>query len=442
MNLIKYGEKYFDEIEIGRYRRRDISASAELNQVSISSVRDLNTVVIRGIKDKRMGIYVVENDNEEKIKEGIEIASKLAKLNDRDNNWKSLPEKQKYEKRRKVCENIKNSTPDIFVDIITGAIRDVKKEDENAVVAGAESGGVWVKGNIMNSHGIDVEQEDAGSYFYLYLSGRKGNNVTPGIFELDVRRDMDIDRDFVIKSCLNKLKKAYNVVRSKNEEATIILEPIALGEILNFALFPSFGGERKVKNTTPLVDKVGEKVISEKISIVDDPFHPLSMNPVIADDEGAATRRNVIFENGIFKGFLWNSYWANIANEKNTGNGIRNLSTGYLGIGSHNIVLDNGNKKIEDIISDMEHGYIVLAFQGAHSSNPDTGDFSVVANPAFIIENGEIKGSTVFMMSGNIYSLLSRVERISEEQRAIYAIARGVFPYISFYNVKVASVTR
>ncbi len=442
MNLIKYGEKYFDEIEIGRYRKRDISASAELNQVSISSVRDLDIAVIRGIKNRRMGIYVVESENEEKIKEGIEIASKLAKLNDRDDNWKSLPEKQKYEKGREVCEDIKNSTPDIFVNIITDSIRDVKKNDENAVVAGAESGGIWVENHIENSHGIDVEQRDSGTYFYLFLSGRIGNKVTPGIFELNVRRDMNINREFVINSCLNKLKKAYNVIPSKNEETTVILEPIALGEILNFALFPSFSGEKKIKRTTPLTDKIGEKVLSEKISIVDDPFHPLSINPVIADDEGVATRRNAIVDNGIFKSFLWNSYWSNMSGEKNTGNGIRNLSTGYLGIGAHNMVINNGNKKIEEIISDVDHGYMVLAFQGAHSSNPDTGDFSVVANPAFLIDDGEIKGSTVFMMSGNIYSLLNRVENISKEQRAVYAIARGIFPYISLYDVKIAPVNK
>ena len=442
MNLIRYGEKYFDEIEIGRYRKRDISAGAELNQVSISSVRDLSTVVIRGIKDKKIGIYVLESYEEEKIKEGIEIASKLAKLNEKDDNWVSLPEKQKYREGKEVCRDIKTVTPDFFVNIITESIKDVRKKDENAVVAGAEAGGIWVENEIKNSHGIDVKQEDAGTYFYMVLLGRKGETVTPGIFELDVRRDMNIDRNFVIDSCVDKLKKAYNVVPSKNGEANVILHPLALGEILNFALFPSLSGERKVKNTTPLSDKIGEKVLSKKISIMDDPFHPLSINPIIADDEGMATRKNVIFDKGRFKDFLWNSYWANIEGKESTGNGIRNLNTGYLGIGAHNIVIESGSKKIDNIISGISNGYLVLSFQGAHSSNPDTGDFSVVANPAFAIKDGNIEGATVFMMSGNIYSLLNSVDEISREQRQVYAIARGVYPHISFHDVKIASVTQ
>ena len=442
MSLIKYGEKYFDELEISIYRKRDVVAGVELNQVSISSVRDLEMSVIRGVKDKRMGIYIVDSGDENKIKEGIEEAYKLSKLNDRDDKWESFPHSEKYHEKIKVCENVRSATPDIFVNLLNNSVKEVLERDKNAVVAGAESGGIIASMHVENSSGVDVEQENSATYFYLFLSGRKGDTVTPGIFELDVRRDMNIEKERVISMALKKLEKAYNVKKAGNGESTIILEPIALGEILYFTLLPAISGEKKVKDTTPLSNQVNEKVISDKITIMDDPFHPLSVNSVIADDEGAATTSHTVFKRGIFKKFLWNSYWANIANEENTGNGIRNLSTGYVGIGAHSMVIESGKRSVDDMVGDIEHGYMVLSFQGAHSSNPDTGDFSVVANPAFVIEEGEIKGATVFMMSGNIYSLMRNVKEVSREQRPIYAIAKGIYPYITFNNVKIASVSK
>jgi len=225
-------------------------------------------------------------------------------------------------------------------------------------------------------------------------------------------------------------------------EGDILLEPLALAELLYFTLLPAVNGERKVKGTTPLEKRVGEKIFSEKITIYDDPWHPLSISPIIADDEGVAARKNMLFENGVFKGFLWNTYWGNISGEGSTGNGIRSLSTGGIGIGAHNLVVEKGRRKKEEIIGDMKDGFLISAFQGAHSSNPDTGDFSVVANPAFKIEDGEIVGSTVFMMSGNVYQLLKNVEEISSTERKMVMMGNGVYPDILFRDVKIAPVSK
>ncbi|MBP1912968.1 metallopeptidase TldD-related protein [Thermococcus stetteri] len=218
----------------------------------------------------------------------------------------------------------------------------------------------------------------------------------------------------------------------------MIVEPWAISMLLSFALFPAFKGERLIKETTPLANKIGESVASELLTIYDDPFHELSLNPVIADDEGVPTRKNVLIENGKFEGFIWDNYWAKIYGTESMGNGVRSLATGGISIGMHNTVIENGKKSLEDMISEIEHGYLINGFQGAHSSNPDNGNFAVVANPAFIIENGEVKGSTVFMMSGNIYDLLNRVYEISKEQKVIPFMGTVVSPSIAFENVRIA----
>ncbi len=441
MNPIKYGEKFFGEIEIEIFRKREITVAAELNQISSSASRDLQGAVIRGIRDKKIGTYILDSVDDESLKLGIEKAYKIAMQNERDERWVSLPSKQVYRENR-VCEEVKNIKEDTLVSSLILALKKVKDRKPEAIVVGAETGALWEEIEIYNSHGVEVSQNNSGTYFLIALSERIGESVTPTIFDMDARKDTNLNMDGVIEKSLNDLSFAEKVFPAEKGEFPVMLEPFALGEILQFSLYPAFNGERKVKGTSILQDKIGEKIMSEMITIEDNPFHNLSLNTLIADDEGVATRRNVIVDNGEFKGFLWNTYWGNIANEESTGNGLRSFRTGTVGIGLHNIVIAPGKRSKEDMIGDMKKGYVVQSFQGAHSSNPDTGDISAVANPAFYVEDGEIKGSTVFMVSGNIYEIMKNVADISKEQKPIYTMAKGVYPTILFENVKIASVSK
>ncbi len=442
MNLIKYGEKYFDELEIGIYRRREINAEIELNSISmaISSMRVVT--VIRGILDKKLGLSVVEGDDDERIKEGIENAAKMARINKKDEKWHSLPSPQRYRDAFPVDEKIKEIEPQMLIQTLMEGTSGIRDRDPHSMVAGGAAGSIYAERKIENSHGLESYLQDGGTYFYLYAVGKKNGFVTPGIFDMDVRRDTDLDVESVVNNISFKLQKAYNTVSAENGEVMVVFEPFALQSLLEYTLFFAIRGERKIKGTTPLADKLGERVLHEKVTIRDDPWHPLSINKIIADDEGVATRQLTLFERGVFKNFLWDHYWGNIEGTGSSGNGYRNLQTGAINIAPHNVVMLPGTKSVEDIISSISSGYIVSLFQGAHSSNPESGDFNVVANPAFKIEDGEIVGSTVFMVSGNIYSILNKVEDISREQRTIYGMGRGVFPTVSFRDVKIAQVSK
>ncbi len=443
MNLIRYGEKFFDEIEIATHHKREVSVDIELNQVALSNLENKTITVIRGIKDKKIGIFIVDSDDETEIKRGIEVAAKNARNNEKDERWLSLPGEQSYINMRiEVDEALKELDPDTLVELANKAIREIREKDSRAMVAGGAAGSTWSESRITNSHGIDIIQESGGTFFYLYAVGRDGNKVTPGIMDFDVRRDANISTERVVTSILEKLKPAYNVVKEEKSERNVVLEPLALAELIYFALLPALNGERKVKGTSPLAGMENEKLVHEKLTIYDDPIHPLSINPVIADDEGVATRKNILFKNGVFKGFLWDNYWGNISGEGSTGNGIRNFSTGGISIGAHNLVIEKGKMSKESILADMKNGLLVSGFQGAHSSNPDTGDFSVVANPAFKVEDGKIVGSTVFLMSGNIYSLLKNVKEMSNTEKNIVMMGNGIAPDILFENVKIAPVSR
>ncbi|WP_148882206.1 TldD/PmbA family protein [Thermococcus aciditolerans] len=436
--LIRYGEKFFDELEIAVYRSKDVSANVELNEISMASTRSGAVTILRGIKDKRLGLAIIDSAEPARIREAIEQAAKMAKLNSRDEKWVSLPEPGKYREKPKPNYELKDASPDQLVEMLVRGIKLAREKDENVIVAGGEGGVSWEERHIVNSHGIDVFQEGGAAFFFIELVGRKGDVVTPGIFDFDARRDLNLDVDGVVERAVQKVKWAYDVKASKNEEVPIILGPWAIAGLLSFALFPAFSGERLVKETTPLAGKVGEKIASDVLTIYDDPFHELSIQPVVADGEGVPTRKNVLIENGTFKGFVWDNYWAKVHGTESTGNGKRDLNSGGINIGFHSMVIENGKRSLEDMISEIEHGYFVDGFQGAHSSNPDNGNFAVTANPAFLIEDGEVKGASVFLVAGNVYELLKGASEVSKEQTVMPFMTTIITPFVKFENVKIA----
>ena len=62
----------------------------------------------------------------------------------------------------------------------------------------------------------------------------------------------------------------------------------------------------------------------------------------------------------------------------------------------------------------------------------------MTANPAFLIENGEVVGSSVFLIAGNVYELLQQASEVTKEQTVMPFMNTMATPYIKFENVKIA----
>ena len=100
-----------------------------------------------------------------------------------------------------------------------------------------------------------------------------------------------------------------------------------------------------------------------------------------------------------------------------------------------NFVISPGAKSNDELIEEIENGLLVFGVQGAHSSNPATGEFSVVATPAWKIENGQIaypvKGA---MIAGTIYEVLQNISAIGKTPRKMEKV---VTPWIRIENINV-----
>ena len=68
----------------------------------------------------------------------------------------------------------------------------------------------------------------------------------------------------------------------------------------------------------------------------------------------------------------------------------------------------------------MKNGYYVRNVQGAHQSNPETGEFSVALAPAWRIQKGKITHAVKgVMIAGNAYEMLKKISALSREARQV-----------------------
>jgi PmbA protein len=136
-----------------------------------------------------------------------------------------------------------------------------------------------------------------------------------------------------------------------------------------------------------LAGKLGEKVASEKLTVIDDGTIPGLFGSSPFDDEGVPSRRTPVIERGILKSYLLNTYTARKLGLKTTGNASRGLA-GNAGIGHGNFFAEKGVKSPAEIIAGISNCFYVTELMG-FGVNIVTGDYSRGAAGIWI-RNGEL----------------------------------------------------
>ncbi|HTC90760.1 MAG TPA: TldD/PmbA family protein [Bryobacteraceae bacterium] len=151
-------------------------------------------------------------------------------------------------------------------------------------------------------------------------------------------------------------------------------------------IFDAVEGNSIYRKSSFLAGKLGERVASENVTVIDDGSIPGLFGTAPFDDEGVPSRRTVVIDRGVLKSYLLNSYTARKLSMRTTGNAARGL-TGNAGVGHGNFFLQKGERSPEEIIRGIRQGLYVTELIG-HGVNIVTGDYSRGAAGLWI-ENGE-----------------------------------------------------
>ncbi len=196
------------------------------------------------------------------------------------------------------------------------------------------------------------------------------------------------------------------------QNAPIIFEPRIAQGLLG-SIFDAIDGESIYRKSSFLADKLGQRVASENVTIVDDGTLPGLFGSSPFDDEGVPSRRTVVIDRGVLVSYLLNSYTARKLGMKTTGNASRGI-TGNASVGHGNFYLEKGEMPPEQIIRSISKGLYVTELIGS-GVNIVTGDYSRGAVGLWI-ENGEIAYPvSEVTIAANLRDMLMNIERIGSD---------------------------
>jgi TldD protein len=196
---------------------------------------------------------------------------------------------------------------------------------------------------------------------------------------------------------------------------TVVLGPGWPGILLHEAVGHGLEGDFNRKRTSAFSGRLGQKVASELVTVIDDGTIPNRRGSLNVDDEGTPTGRTVLIENGVLRGYMQDRLNARLMGLPATGNGRRESYAYPPMPRMTNTFMLAGEDAPADIIRSVKHGLYAVAFGGGQV-DITSGKFVFSASEAYLIEDGRVgppvKGATLI---GNGPDALRRVSRVGHD---------------------------
>lgn len=382
----------------------------EINEFS-SSVD--GGVCFRCLVDGKMGYASTEALNDAEAESVVARAVENARSLESDDKQFLVAGGQKYQ----AIEKKSYPLPDTVKLVKTALDVDAALYAADPMIIDGSQGGAGVsvgKIAIYNSNGLDLSYENSGSYFIAAAVVSQNGEMSDSYeFRLGSLDDADIAG--AVKKSVDDAKAMLGADVAPTGAYPVVFAPRAMASLLS-VYSSAFSSENAQKGLSRLAGKEGQKIASDIVTIVDDPFYKDSAMPRNFDAEGSPTYTKNVIEKGVLKTLLYNLKTANVAGVKTTGNASKGSYSSSVGIKPFTFYIAPGDVTEEQLIEKAGNGVYITSLGGLHAgANAVSGDFSLQSS-GFMIENGKKTDKAVksFTVAGNFYSLLGQITAISD----------------------------
>jgi TldD protein len=200
-------------------------------------------------------------------------------------------------------------------------------------------------------------------------------------------------------------------------EMTVVLGPGWPGVLLHEAVGHGLEGDFNRKGSSAFAGRIGQRVAAKGVTVLDDGTIADRRGSLNVDDEGHATQKNVLIEDGILRGYIQDTLNARLMGVKPTGNGRRESYAHLPMPRMTNTYMLGGQHSPDEIVASIKKGLYATNFGGGQV-DITSGKFVFSASQAYWVENGRIqypvKGATII---GNGPDALTRVSMIGNDLR-------------------------
>ncbi len=436
-----------DECEITLVTKRIVTIRITDSEIAeIKEIHDKNFGV-RIINDKR--IFAHQTNNWHDVEDVIDDLPNIPATSKRE-FWESLPQEIDSVGRlegmfdRKLTDINGTEAIDIAEEMIHSTL-----DDRISSVSGSLNI-VSERFEIGNSNGL------SGSDDATYISGtinaqsESGTVPVSGIGQGCCRTLEEFSAEKIGSDAKDMCLGSINPKTCEYDRCTIIFEPYSVGELLAFVTFPNFSLKLFSEGRSCLTDQLGQQIASKDLNLMDDPHIPQGIGTKSFDEEGIATKQNLLIGDGIFQNTFSDLYDGFKEGRRSTGNAAR---TGLpMGRSAepvprampHNLHIKSGDRSQDEMIRETRHGLLVGRLWYTYALNPIKGDFSCTARSGIrIIKDGEITSSgKPVRIIHSLLAVLRDISGIGKDKKRVlqWASVPTISPSITVKNVPIIPI--
>ncbi len=345
-------------------------------------------LAVRVERNKKLGFAFTTlndlNELEKAVRWAYERAEKVARVSEEVPWWKGFP--------RSRCSQPPGLYSSTLENLSLDELYKIAKEFESSIPT-TFSVDSWMEVSVQewciaNTEGTHYCEKITEGSTMISVSKKVEGRLTKSIWDVEINHAKLPNPSKLLEEVLPDAEKLSLRPKRVKGEYTILLDPRAVHELLDF-LMDAFSAQEVVTGHSPI--KLGEKMFSEKLNVVDNPSLPGGPDSHGCDHEGVTSQPLDLINDGVVKGLLGDLKWGYKVGF--TGRGFRNSYTSFPSSSYTNLTVLAGNGAEGDVR--------VLGLTGLHTASPETGYMSVVLSPAFM--NDEHVEATV---SGNLYEFL------------------------------------
>ncbi len=309
------------------------------------------TAILRVVSDKRVAVVTTNIVSPSSLKDSLEKAFSLARVQQPNESFQSLPKPRPIPEVNTFSEKIEGLTPGRKVKTLERLFALTKSKGFEA--SGAYSHGK-VELTVVNSLGVEAYQLYSDLFFHLLVQDGKGSG-----YAAFVSRDPDqLHIEDLAEEAMGKVSGG-EPIQVDAGEYEVILEPYAVSELLAFMGYLGFHALALQEGRSFFCGALNKKLVNERVTIYDDGFDPEGLQ-VPFDFEGVRKEKVVFFEEGVARGVTYDSFTAGKEGKESTGHALLPPNTeGPIPI---NLLMKEGDSSLEEMVKSVRKGIYVTRF--------------------------------------------------------------------------------
>lgn len=242
---------------------------------------------------------------------------------------------------------------------------------------------------IASTTGIRASYARTGAYVSVEAIANDGGDDQTGWGLSAGRAPHELDIERAAADAIRRATRMLGAVKPKSFKCTAVFDPRSAATLFSI-IGGALSGEAIVRGRSFFANRIGETVAAANFTLLDDPTDPRHFAASIYDAEGLACRRNVLIDEGVLRGFVYDTVSARRAGTSSTGSAVRGGVAGSPSAGCRALQLVPGDVDQAEIFRRVENGIFVESLIGVHSGvNPVSGDFSVGVT-GLMIRDGQL----------------------------------------------------